>query len=235
MIPQATIVRSAVLRTSAAQRPYPSLFYYPGLRSRAMWKADYDTFPWLKTIKDNINVIQKEYEEAMKALPNDYVPGSDEQKLHSGSWSWQSFITKGIIQPAFQITCPETTGILQSIPGLMADKVPFAHAFFSTLKAGSEIDPHYGPCNIRLRVHVPLRIPNASTEKCGMKLADETFQWELGKPIVFDDCYLHSVWNKSVEDRVVLLFDIWHPDISDSEKAAVIAMFDEARSKGWLK
>ena len=84
-------------------------------------------------------------------------------------------------------------------------------------------------------------------------------KWTPGKPIFFDDCYQHRgkdcfvtryiymdigrgilsasniVWNKTDEDRVVLLFDIWHPELHDEEIEAIVDMFDDAKSKGWLK
>ena len=34
-------------------------------------------------------------------------------------------------------------------------------------------------------------------------------KWQTGKALIFDDCYEHSVWNKTNEERVILLFDIW--------------------------
>lgn len=34
-----------------------------------------------------------------------------------------------------------------------------------------------------------------------------------GKCLVFDDCYEHEVWNKTGKERVLLLFDLWHPDL----------------------
>lgn len=34
-----------------------------------------------------------------------------------------------------------------------------------------------------------------------------------GKCLVFDDCYEHEVWNKTDGERVLLLFDLWHPDL----------------------
>lgn len=31
--------------------------------------------------------------------------------------------------------------------------------------------------------------------------------------MVFDDCYEHEVWNKTEKERVLLLFDLWHPEL----------------------
>ncbi|CAM9782549.1 unnamed protein product, partial [Ectocarpus sp. 13 AM-2016] len=37
---------------------------------------------------------------------------------------------------------------------------------------------------------------------------------KAGKCLVFDDCYEHEVWNKTERERVLLLFDLWHPDLA---------------------
>ena len=41
--------------------------------------------------------------------------------------------------------------------------------------------------------------------------------WEEGKVLVFDDSFEHEAWNDSEAPRVVLIFDIWHPDLSKGE------------------
>lgn len=43
------------------------------------------------------------------------------------------------------------------------------------------------------------------------------------------------VWNKTNEERVILLFDMWHPDLHEDEIEAIQDMFEEAKKKGWLK
>lgn len=50
------------------------------------------------------------------------------------------------------------------------------------LKCQSSIKAHSAPCNIRLRCHFPLFVPRG----CGIRVGDETRQWETGKPMVFD-------------------------------------------------
>jgi aspartyl/asparaginyl beta-hydroxylase (cupin superfamily) len=240
--PAATLVRSGMLRTTAAHRPAPSLFYYPGLTSRPRW--DPETFPWLRPLVSAVPEIAREYQGMKAKVPSDYSLKKDEHTLHGGgSWDWHSFILKGRIQSPFQVLAPNTASLLQQqVPDLLVGP-PFAYAFFSTLGPGTKIAPHYGPCNIRLRVHLPLIVPaNASSGACGpdepgtigMRIAGETVRWEAGRPVVFDDTYEHEVWNTTSEDRVVLLFDVWHPELSQGEREAVVGMFDEARSKGWV-
>ena len=58
--------------------------------------------------------------------------------------------------------------------------------------------------------------------------------WEEGKCMIFDDAYEHETWNHTKEERVVLLFDLWHPELVEDERKAVVDMFGFAREKGWL-
>ena len=58
-----------------------------------------------------------------------------------------------------------------------------------------------------------------------MRVAEESRAWETGKCTVFDDSYDHEVWHEGTEERVVLLFDVWHPDLSKGEVKAIQDMF----------
>ena len=228
----ATLKRSALLRTTReAQRPSPSLFFLPGLTSKPFWNAS--DFPWYNKILPSIPNILSEYKALSASRPSDYGT-EDDHKLHEGSWAWHSLVTKGKVRGDAAIICPQTSEALFSNVGedLLTD-VPFSYAFFSTLNAGASIASHHGPCNIRLRCHIPLIVPE-ETYDVGMKVGGKIVKWELGKPILFDDTYEHEVWNKSSKERVVLLFDIWHPDLKIEERESIVAMFNEAKKAGWL-
>ena len=90
-----------------------------------------------------------------------------------------------------------------------------------------------------------------------MRVAEETRKWEQGKCLLFDDAYEHEVWyhrrhketgrhehdcdkvnlastNEIGQERVVLLLDVWHPDLTLEERMAVMDMFDGAKQEGWL-
>jgi aspartate beta-hydroxylase len=38
---------------------------------------------------------------------------------------------------------------------------------------------------------------------------------------VFDDTYEHEAWNRSQQTRVVMIFDVWHPLLTEVERLAV--------------
>ena len=86
--------------------------------------------------------------------------------------------------------------------------------FFSVLKPGAHIPPHTGVVNVRLVCHLPLIVP----PDCGIRVGSETRGWKEGECIVFDDTFEHEAWNKSGQTRVVLIFDIWNPYLSASER-----------------
>jgi aspartyl/asparaginyl beta-hydroxylase (cupin superfamily) len=62
----------------------------------------------------------------------------------------------------------------------------------------------------------------------------ETRFWERGEAIVFDDTIEHAAMNPSDELRVVLIFDVWHPDLSEVEREAIAALIATERGAGGL-
>lgn len=226
----ANILKTGVCRTSAAYRPAPSLFYFPGLTSKP-WHDPAD-FAWAKSLRKNFPLIKAEYLAIREAkLESDYLVGQGEHTLHQGKWDWFSYVTKGAKQPRFARHCPTTAALLDAIPSFMSDGIPFAFAFFSTLESGGSIAPHCAPANLRLRCHLPLIVP----EGCSIRVAGETREWREGEPMVFDDSFEHEVKHEGEGDRVVLLFDTWHPDLTAGEVREICAMFDHARAQGWMQ
>ncbi|ETV65995.1 hypothetical protein H257_17415 [Aphanomyces astaci] len=229
---KAALLRSALCLTTAKPRPSPTLFMFPGLTSAPFHNPR--DFDWTRALEANVDTIRTEYL-ALKAhqKTSDYdVQGGQEHSLHQGQWDWFSYVTKGK-KPngaSFEEHCPTTAALLTSIPGFMTS-VPFAYAFFSSLQPGSSIKAHSAPCNIRLRCHFPLFVPPG----CGIRVADQTRSWKEGECLILDDSYDHEVWHDGKNgERVVLLFDVWHPDLIVDERQALIDMFADATNKGWL-
>jgi aspartyl/asparaginyl beta-hydroxylase (cupin superfamily) len=75
---------------------------------------------------------------------------------------------------------------------------------FSRLRAGHVIPPHEGLQLNFLRCHLGLDVPQGDI---GMDVAGETFRWQEGKAFVFDDRKLHHVWNRTSQDRIILIID----------------------------
>ena len=76
------------------------------------------------------------------------------------------------------------------------------------------------PCpntNTRLVAHLPLIVPS----DCALVVGGEKHEWREGQVVVFDDTYEHEAWNRSSQVRVVMIFDIWNPYLTEAEQAAL--------------
>lgn len=95
----AKLFASKVLRTNVLHRPYPSLFYFPGLASKTFHKVS--DFPSLNNFdqdfQENLDIVQAEYLSLRRAYKeagdrDDYVKIENEKTLDEGSWHWMNYI-----------------------------------------------------------------------------------------------------------------------------------------------
>ena len=62
-------------------------------------------------------------------------------------------------------------------------------------------------------------------ENCGaLRVGNYERPWQEGRVLVFDDSVEHAAWNHSQAERVVLLFEIWRPELSLEERELVTQM-----------
>jgi ornithine lipid ester-linked acyl 2-hydroxylase len=99
--------------------------------------------------------------------------------------------------------CPQTWRVCRHIPGLLT-------AMFSILEPGKHLPPHRGPYNGVLRLHLGLIVPEPR-EKLGIRVDRETYRWQEGEAVIFDDAYEHEAWNRTDQTRVVLFADFVKP------------------------
>ena len=90
---------------------------------------------------------------------------------------------------------------------------------FSLLAPQTTIPPHVGVANFRLLCHLPLIIPG----KCWFRVGEQVREWRPGTAWVFDDSIEHEAKNESDLLRIIMIFDIWHPDLSLAEQQAIAA------------
>lgn len=46
--------------------------------------------------------------------------------------------------------------------------------------------------------------------------------WEEGKIMVFDDSFEHEVWHNGTDIRLILIIDVWHPDLTPDQKKTLV-------------
>ena len=142
--------------------------------------------------------------------------------LYDPNWSAFYLIKDGSEVALNTRRCPATMAALRRLPLCRTGRTPVV--LFSLLQPGTRIRPHHGFMNARLICHLPLIIPEA----CALRVGNETRAWREGEVVLFDDSVEHEAWNLSKELRVVMIFDVWRPELSEKERTLVDAMFDAA-------
>lgn len=181
------------------------LVFYPGLSTQEI--HDPQRFPWVAALEASFPLIQQEFNrllQASKAFGK--IHGNQTSR---GEWAaaYLWIFGEGVEETHRQ--CPETVRVLSSIPGV----AQFGTTLFSALAPHTQIAPHFGYSNAKLRCQLPLRVPGRSR----LKVGDHEIDQREGSCIVFDDSFLHSAWNDSDESRFVLVFDFFHPDLTAEE------------------
>lgn len=87
----------------------------------------------------------------------------------------------------------------------------------------------FGQSNAHLTVHLPLA---AGDGEAGVEIDGAVHGWTVGKPLVFDDTFEHKLVNRSDAPAMVLHTQIYHPDLTAEDIAAIEASFDARRE--WL-
>ncbi|MBI4779901.1 MAG: aspartyl/asparaginyl beta-hydroxylase domain-containing protein [Oscillatoriophycideae cyanobacterium NC_groundwater_1537_Pr4_S-0.65um_50_18] len=164
-------------------------------------------FPWAAELEANWQVIRQELDQVMlhaEVLPNFQDISPRQQGIANDNlWKTYFFYAFGFKAQGNCDRCPETTRLLQKIPGLKV-------AFFSILAPGKHIPEHRGKHKGLIRYHLGLKVPEPR-EKCRIRVDHQIAYWEEGKSLIFDDTFYHEVWNETEDYRVVLFLDIARP------------------------
>jgi aspartyl/asparaginyl beta-hydroxylase (cupin superfamily) len=58
---------------------------------------------------------------------------------------------------------------------------------------------------------------------CEIVVGGESRRWVEGEVLLFDDSFEHAVHNETDEARLILLIDLWHPELqTDAQRLAVL-------------
>jgi aspartyl/asparaginyl beta-hydroxylase (cupin superfamily) len=212
----------------------PRYYYFPELPQIQFY--DRSTFPWLDRLEAATDAIRgellavleeegafKPYIEYDPARP----PADYAGLLGNPDWSAWYLWRDGAPVPDHAARCPKTLEALADAP-LARTEGRTPSIMVSLLRPGAHIAPHNGFINTRLICHLPLIAPPG----CRFRVGNDERRWEEGRAWVFDDTIEHEAWNDSDQTRVILLFDIWRPELSEEERAFVSAMLQAVDAYG---
>lgn len=206
----------------------PSVLYYPYLAQGQFFAPE--QFEWVAELEAATPGIREEllalvgdgadfrpYVEDEATRPNRQFHHLNNNPEWSALYLWRD--ARPVEENAAR--CPRTMAALAKVPlSNIGGRTP--QVLFSRLEPGAHIPPHHGMLNCRLICHLPLVVPPG----CWLRVGNETREWEEGKLLMFDDSIEHEAKNPSGELRVILLFDIWRPELSEAERRGISAIFD---------
>lgn len=202
-------------------RQKPTFLYMPGLPTSPWFGRD--SLGWVEEFEAQLPAIRAEL---MSLMPGEGTgekvfssTALEEQNLRgtrgAPSWTGHYFYRHGQRRDDNCAACPATSTAL--------DRLPLCHVaghgpevLFSVFTPGTHLLAHRGVTNTRSVGHLPLIVP----PDCALKVGGEEHAWREGEVVVFDDTYEHEAWNRSDQVRVVLIFDIWNPHLTEVERLA---------------
>lgn len=205
----------------------PRHYYFPGLPQIQFYGRE--GFDGLARLEAATGAIRTELLALLEDGPafTPYLETRGDRPFSDGhgmrdnpDWSALYLWRDGAPVEAVASRCPATLAALEDLPLCrIAGRTP--SILFSRLAPGARIPPHNGFINTRLIGHLPLIVPDG----CGFRVGNETRQWREGQAWLFDDTIQHEAWNSSDKERIILIFDIWRPELSEAERAMVAGLF----------
>lgn len=188
----------------------PTRLFFPGI-SALPWH-DAAAQPWTAAMEGAYESIKEEF----LALRSDQARFAPYEDLYTKELGWQGWDTyqlyrNGTWRQEAVSRCPSTVKALEATPHGPRD------AMFTVLNPGVHITPHTGGVNLLLTAHLPLVVPPG----CVITVGDDERGWEEGKVILFDDSFIHEAENRGTQQRAVLLWDVWHPGLTEAEVRAL--------------
>lgn len=190
----------------------PMKMHYNGLAETIVY--DPSAFPIVEALEETYPQIKQEIEE----LGADLYHSEGEGITEAGSWDVLFFYERGRRNVSNCARCPTIDRILREYDTL---RTTAALIYVSRLKGNTTVRSHRGPTNVRVRCHLGIKVPEGD---CGLLCGGELLKWHAGKCIVFDDAAEHEVWNRTNEERIVLIVDLWHPDLSFEERRVLFGL-----------
>ena len=211
----------------------PTSFYFPGLPQRSFYERG--EFDWASAFEAQTATIKAELEAMLAARAEQFEPyvaadadrsGGTAPNAHlAGSTNWSAYhlLKNGDPVEGHAEQFPATLAALEVAPiPHIAGRSPMA--LFSLLKPGAHIRPHHGLFNFRLICHLPLIVPPG----CMLRVGNQQRNWNEGELLIFDDSMEHEARNQSDQERIILLFEIWRPEIGEADREALTVLLEAA-------
>ncbi|XP_037940831.1 aspartyl/asparaginyl beta-hydroxylase isoform X6 [Teleopsis dalmanni] len=205
-----------IYKRGAELKLYPStyqrsLYNYPSLLAQPFWTKEETTYAsFFDILENNWQAIR---DEGLNLLSADNLFLNEAENLREiGDWKQFEIYARGQRHDENCNKAPMTCEMIESFHA--ASKCKRGQVKFSVMLPNTHVWPHCGPTNCRLRAHLGLVIPDGTA----IRVAEETRNWQEGKFIIFDDSFEHEVWHNGSSMRLVLIVDVWHPQLTELQR-----------------
>lgn len=205
------------------QRPEGN--YIPGLDPEPVFGKE--QFDWAEAIEAQYPEIREEILANLNLDADEdcrpyLTQGLNEHHPLSGlsgdkNWSSVHLYKEGMANDAALKRFPKTAAALRNVEHTTRNGLPL-EIFVSALKPKTAIAPHFGLTNAGITVHLPIVIPEGDA---AIRVGKEKHSWREGELFFFDDAFEHEAWNNTDELRIVLIFEVWNPNLTKAEQTAL--------------
>ncbi|XP_064105864.1 aspartyl/asparaginyl beta-hydroxylase-like isoform X4 [Macrobrachium nipponense] len=193
-----------------------SLYNVDRLSSQPIWTVEQTTYTeFFRKLEANWEAIRDEAVALLTEPPQDGFRPESENLQERGDWKQYEMFSRGRKITANCVKAKVTCSLIDDFSPAAGCKR--GQVKFSVMDPNTHVHAHTGPTNCRLRAHLGLVVPSG----VHMRVADQMIGWEEGKIIIFDDSWEHEVWHNGTTKRMVLIVDVWHPELTDHERKSL--------------
>jgi hypothetical protein len=191
---------------------------YPNISLKSIWTNSFNGE--IDNLLKSFKTIQYEIITSIDKFTHIYDPMGDHYGDNENHFSGNKWLSCNLIKDR-RINNKVSSYFYKTIECIKKLKYFYGWAFISILKPGTEIPKHRGRYNHKLTCHIGID----GLEGCKFYIDNHTdnhinnkcIQWEKGEYFIFNDFSYHNVCHDGKRDRIVLIFDLFHPELSYNE------------------
>mgnify|MGYP003951419365 FL=1 len=176
--------------------------------------ANIEDFYGCLNVANNYKIILNEMNRIRRSIRTD-----TREFIYTGTWRTLDIWDSGKRNLPASEMFPQTIELMRTMP-IFNDLYEYTESdgqltgFFvriSAIKPDTIILPHFGITNSRIRIQIPLVIPDGNLS---IYCHNQERKYEYGIPILLNDAFIHGVVNETEGERIILLADLPHPSAS---------------------
>jgi hypothetical protein len=179
---------------------------YPNISLKSIWTNDFTNE--LKPVLDNYDIIVNEVMDTYNNHGSLYTSiGNHYGDKNIDKWDSCNIIKDRNINVDVIKYFPNTIKIISQLKSF------YGWLFVSVLEPGAHIPKHRGRYNHKLTCHIGID----GLDNCEFRIDNKILKWVAGEYFVFNDFSYHEVIHTGNKNRIVLIFDLFHPELDNIE------------------